>query len=67
LLAVTVYPVIVEPPSLAGAVKDIDVLASPAEATTAVGAFGTVEGFTAVDADDCTDVPIPFEALTLKV
>jgi hypothetical protein len=50
-----------------GAVNEIEALASPADATIPVGAFGTVEGVTALDADDCTDVPIPFVAVTLNV
>jgi hypothetical protein len=41
-----------EPPLFAGAVNDIEALASPADATTPVGAFGTVEGVTALDAVD---------------
>jgi hypothetical protein len=52
---------------LEGAVNEIDALASPADAITLVGAFGTVEGFTALEAEDCADVPIPFVAVTLKV
>jgi hypothetical protein len=52
---------------LGGAVKEIDALASPAEATTPVGAFGTVEGVTALDAVDWADVPIPFVAVALNV
>jgi hypothetical protein len=66
-LAVTTYPVIGEPPSVAGAVNEIEALASPAEATTLVGALGTVEGVTALEALDCADVPIPFVAVTLNV
>ena len=56
-----------EPPVFVGAVKEIDALASPAEASTFVGAPGTVDGFTAAEAVDCADVPIPFVAVTLKV
>ena len=39
---VTVYPVIAEPPSLAGALQETVACASPADAVTAVGAPGTV-------------------------
>ena len=56
-----------EPPVFVGAVKEIDALASPAEATTFVGAPGTVAGITELDGDDCDEVPIPFVAFTLKV
>jgi hypothetical protein len=40
-LEVTVYPVIAEPPLLAGATKETDAVTSPGVATTEVGAFGT--------------------------
>ena len=56
-----------DPPVFVGAVKEIDALASPAEATTFVGAPGTVAGITELDGDDCDEVPIPFVAFTLKV
>jgi hypothetical protein len=59
--------VIGEPPLLAGAMKDTDALASPADATTPVGAVGTVDGVTALDAEDCAEVPIPLVAVTLNV
>jgi hypothetical protein len=52
---------------LVGAVNETDALASPAEATTPVGAFGTVEGVTEIDAVDWADVPIPFVADALNV
>ena len=39
---VTVYPVIAEPPLLAGAVNETDACASPETAETFVGASGTV-------------------------
>ena len=39
---VTVYPVILEPPLLAGAVKDTETWVSPAVAEPMVGASGTV-------------------------
>ena len=56
-----------DPPVFAGAVKVTEALASPAEATTFVGAPGTVEGVTELDGDDCDEVPIPLVAVTLKV
>jgi hypothetical protein len=59
--------VIGDPPSVAGTVNEIEALASPAEATTLVGALGTVDGFTAAEAVDCADVPIPFVAVTVNV
>jgi hypothetical protein len=66
-LAVTTYPVIDDPPLLVGGVNEIDALASSADATTLVGALGTVDGLTADEAVDCADVPIPFVAVTLNV
>jgi apolipoprotein N-acyltransferase len=50
-LAVTVYVVMVEPPSLAGAVHDTVAWPSPATAETDVGAPGTPDGVTALDAE----------------
>ena len=58
---------IADPPLFEGVVNEIDALASPADPTTLVGAFGTVDGVTAEDAVDSTEVPIPFVALTLNV
>jgi len=43
---VTVYPVMSDPPLLAGAVKETDAEASPAVADTPVGAPGVVGGIT---------------------
>jgi hypothetical protein len=52
---------------LVGAVKEIVACVSPTTAVTAEGAFGTVEGVTAADATDTTDVPTSFVAVTLNV
>ena len=67
LLAVIRYPVIAEPPLLAGAVNETTAPPSNGAADTAVGAFGTVEGITALEADEASEVPIPFVAVTLNV
>ena len=47
--------------------NEILALASPAATVTPVGAFGTVDGVTALEAVDSTDVPMPFVATTLNV
>jgi len=64
---VTVYTVMADPPSLAGAVKETDAEAFPAVAETPVGAPGTVAGVT--DALGLLAEPIPtvLVALTVKV
>jgi len=65
----TVYPVIAEPPVLAGAVHltTADLLA--AMAVTPVGATGAVtdEGVTATLADDAGEVPTLLVAVTVNV
>jgi hypothetical protein len=66
-LAVTVYPVIAEPPSLAGAVQDTTACALPAEAVTAVGAPGAALGVTAALAADAAEVPAGLVAVTVNV
>jgi hypothetical protein len=66
-LPITVYPVIDEPPLFVGAVNETTALAFPDATMTFVGAFGTVEGVTELDAVDGEDVPIPFVAVTLNV
>ena len=71
-LDVTVYPVIALPPSEAGAVKATEACASPAVATTLVGAPGAVSttgatGVTAVEAAEATELPIALVATTVKV
>ena len=67
LLAVIRYPVIAEPPLLTGAVNETTAPPSNGAADTAVGAFGTVDGITALEADEASEVPIPFVAVTLNV
>ena len=47
--------------------KETVALASPMDATTFVGALGTVEGVTAVDGSEAAEVPMPFIATTLNV
>ena len=65
---VTVYPVIAEPPVLAGAVQEtVDVVFRFDEPRTDVGAPGTVEGTAAADAAEATEVPLGFVAVTVKV
>ena len=58
---------IAEPPLLTGAVNEIVAPPSRGAADTAVGGFGTVDGITAVEANEASDVPIPFVAVTLNV
>ena len=66
-VAVTVYPVIAEPPLLAGAVHDTAAWLLPAMAVTAVGAAGIVLGVTAVLGADAVEVPELLVAITVKV
>ena len=66
-VAVTVYPVIGEPPLLAGAVHDTWAWPLPATAVTAVGEPGIVVGVTAVLADEAGEVPAALVAVTVKV
>ena len=66
-VAVTVYPVIGEPPLLAGAVHDTWAWLLPAMAVTAVGAAGTAVGVTAVLADEAGEVPAALVAVAVKV
>jgi hypothetical protein len=65
--AVTVYPVIADPPLLVGAVHDTTAEALPAAATAPVGAPGTVLGVTAALANDAGDVPAALAAVTVNV
>lgn len=65
---VTVNPVNAAPPFTTGAVNET--VAAPAVVTAAVidvGAFGTVAGITAVEADEADDVKRPLLAVALKV
>jgi hypothetical protein len=64
---VTVYPVIAEPPSLAGAVNVTVACAFPAVADPIVGAPGTVDGVTALEAALTGPVPLALVAVTVKV
>ena len=66
-LEVTVYMVIVEPPSLAGAVNVTVAWAFPAVADTPVGGPGTVEGVTEFEAALAGPVPPALVAVTVKV
>ena len=72
---VTVYPVIGEPPVNAGADQATVADLSPAVATTALGAEGTVAGVAvtgaagvaALDGVDGLEVPASFVAVTVNV
>jgi len=64
---VTVYPVIVAPPLLAGAVHDTVAWAAPETPTTEVGAPGTASGVTDPEEADDGLVPTSLEAFTVKV
>ena len=66
-LAVTVYPVIGDPPSEDGGAQVTVAWALPAVAETLVGAPGTVIGVTAADNSDAGLVPRAFIAVTVKV
>jgi hypothetical protein len=59
--------VIVEPPSLPGAVKLTDAAAFPSVAETPVGASGTVAGVTDGDGSDSILSPTAFVACTVNV
>ena len=64
----TVYPVIVEPPSDVGAVHDTTLCAfAPLDAETLVGILGAVPGQTRLDALDALLVPAAFVAVTVNV
>ena len=52
---------------LIGAVNETTAPPSKALADTDVGAFGIVDGVTALDAVEANEVPIPFVAVTLNV
>jgi hypothetical protein len=64
---VTLYPVIVLPPSEPGALKATLACALPAVATGPVGASGTVLGITDPDAAEATEFPAALVATTVKV
>jgi hypothetical protein len=61
-----VYPVTVEPSSPA-AVHETVADPLPAVAVTPVGASGTVEGVTGLEAPEAAPVPSAFVAATVKV
>jgi hypothetical protein len=68
--AATVYDTTAEPPFDAGSLNDTVACPSPAVATTALGAPGTVggrDGVTAFDAADAGPVPTAFRAVTVNV
>lgn len=66
--AVTVYPVIEDPPLLIGAVQLMDACALPPTPATPVGGVGTVAaGVTEADAADAGPAPAAFVALTVNV
>jgi hypothetical protein len=64
---VAVYDVIAEPPSLAGAVKVTVACALPAVAVPIVGAPGTSNGVTLLEAAEEALAPAEFTATTVKV
>jgi hypothetical protein len=64
---VAVYDVIAEPPSLAGAVKVTVACAFPAVAAPIVGAPGTSNGVTLLEAAEGALAPAEFTATTVKV
>ena len=53
-------------PSSDGAVQDTVAWPLPATAVTPVGASGTVDGVTAVDGSEATEVPSALVAVTVK-
>jgi hypothetical protein len=65
--AVTLYPVIVAPPVLAGAENETLAVVLPAEATALVGAPGTVLGVTLLLAAEALLSPAEFVALNVNV
>jgi hypothetical protein len=66
-VAVTVYPVIVEPPSLDGALQETIASVLRAVAATPEGVVGTVAGVTPALADDAGESPTPLVAVTVNV
>ena len=66
-LDVAVYLVIALPPLLDGVVKDTVACALPAVAVPMVGAPGTVDGVTLLDAADAVPVPTELVAVTVNV
>jgi hypothetical protein len=64
---VAMYERIAEPPVLAGAVKVTVACALPAVAVPMVGAPGTADGVTPLEAADAAPVPTAFVAVTANV
>jgi len=64
---VAVYPVIAEPPSLAGTVNVTVAWAFPFVAVPIVGAPGTVVGVTEFEAELARPAPLAFVAVTVNV
>ena len=61
------YPVIGVPPVLVGVSKEIVAAPDDATAVTCSGALGGAVGVTGAEADEETDVPIAFVAVTVNV
>ena len=60
--ATTVYPVIGDPPSSAGGVRDTTVEVSPASTRRLVGAAGAAAGVALAVAVENAEAPTPFTA-----
>lgn len=67
IYGVIMYAVIWAPPSFVGAVQIMVAVVFPGDATTLVGAFGTVDGTTGLDSFDTGPTPAEVIAATLKV
>ena len=65
--AVTVYPVIGDPPSSIGAFQETCALALPPEAVADVGASGALAGVAVTVAVDDSESPTPLVAITRNV
>ena len=63
----TVYPVIVAPPSLEGALHDTTDDAFASVPLTLVGWPGVVRGTTLLDATEALPAPAAFDAVTVNV
>ena len=64
---VTLYPVIAEPPFIAGAVQETIAEELPGTAETLVGAPGTAIGVTEAEAEEAVEGPTEFLATTVNV
>ncbi len=65
--AVTVYSVIVAPPSSKGVIQEITADVLPRTAATPVGALGALHVETALEAEEADPVPAAFVAETVNV